>query len=307
MTSYLEVRKSDAEHMIADIAQHWQARRKLGPALVICQDPSALQPQLALHWQQLTHHLQAKRNKTMASDELLRLTHQISEMQKTPITTNVGKQAGLYCTTPEELGATDVTSAYYSIYVVMPLNENQAGLLSAFLPNQSLITTYQQYAIGLQSLGLQPRTVLDQQLADQWQALQKFLQNYDIDIALLSAPTEKRAHYINEALDTLLATPAGQALLPLAAQFKATRQLAQPSHESPEQNRTYDTMMVLARHVQAWSITSFDQPFHTGIDDPMFFNDSERVLAEQFSVAYSEPDPQDASAQWRSAESFVAL
>jgi hypothetical protein len=300
---YIEVRSSQSNNYASDIVKHWQGRHELGSALIICSNPAELQPRLSRCWKSLTQEIQAKRDNTTATDQLLRYTHQIGNMQQIEFGYRINNQSStptVDCVTISDLQALSETS-YFSVYVTNKIDRSEAARIVTALPNESLITCYRPFHQAFNALSLLPKASLETEFLQQWQTIQDFLTSKNILLEKLSQPSPYRTDYINYSLDTLLADSAAATLLQLAARFRSLRRLAQPSSTTAAQNRLYDTLIVLARYIQAWS-PGINEYFRASIEDPMFFNDTAKKFAQNLLPIDNFDQPEEFPNWWNQPE-----
>ena len=242
--------------LAADIAKHLHMRQYLGAAVVVCDTPTITLSAVRKQWVKSTRALQRQRASTLNPEEILRLTHVIIHMQnmrfvaKTPVQ---AQHAAVYFLTPEQL--THMPKQCFTLYVTSRLEQQDFTQTCTQLPRSALVVTYNK-AITPNEFGLEPKHILEDNIRDQWQNLNNFLQAQNVDPAKLVVGGTLQFSAMDTALDTLL--DVGQGFLSLAANFQHSLNLGQPFTTIPsEQQKVFAAITRLAHRVQALAPGSF--------------------------------------------------
>lgn len=273
---YFEFRKSAArgtDSAAADIMRHLHARQHLGKAVVVCERPAIMLPTARKQWMKLSRWAQRQRASTLSADKILKYTHTIIHMQnmrfsrQTPLEE---PEADIYFVTPERLAAAPLHC--FSTYLAAPLATQAATEFVSQLPADALIVDYV-HTLNWAHLGLQAKSVLEQQVRTEWRQLSHFLHAQQIEITALHSGNLHHVEAMDDALDTLLGKP--HEFLRIATEFRHALELARPLRLSQLQRHHYDALMLLAHRVQTLSTTTFNQHFleNYNEDDTFFLYD----------------------------------
>lgn len=285
---YFELRNRSAkgtDSVAADIMRHLHSRQHLGKAVVICEQPTALLAASRKQWLKLSRAIQKQRASTLNADKILKYTHTITHMQhlrftsKTPLEE---AEADIYFL---EAGRTEVMPLRcYTIYVHSPLPRARAAAVIQQLPAETLVVDYSR-GTDWPSLGLQPKSILEMQVASEWSQIKQFLTSRSINISMLTRSGMHNIEAMDDALDTLLA--ASNQFLRIANEFQRALELARPLRVHRKTREEYDALVLLAYRVQALSPGLFTQHFLESYneDDTFFLYD----IAKRRFMASGEP------------------
>lgn len=249
----------------ADITRHLHARKHLGRALIITDNPLGLLCVVRKQWLKLARLIQKQRAATLNADKILRLTHAIAHMQRISFTTHTPRQqpdAHIFFVTPNDISV--IPHNCYSVYVATRVDTDQLGNIIHQLPNATLIVDYLG-TVDPASLSLRPKDELREAVVNRWQAALSFLEALGIHLDSLLNDGIQQVGPIDEALDLLLGD--SRRFLQVAGAFQHARELAQPLDIPLIQQQQYEMLNMLAHRVQALTPGSFtievsDEAFH---------------------------------------------
>lgn len=198
-------------------------------------------------------------------------------------------EADVYFLKPQELGM--MPQDCWSAYTLCRLDERTTVDTLQQLPENALVVDYLHSPLW-GKLGVQPKKVLEDRVAQQWRTVEKFLRGHRIDISKLVIDGMHNVEAMDDALDTLLGGYASKFLL-AAGDFQRALELARPLKLAKKQRTLYDSLALLAHRVQALSPGAFATRFLEVYDenDSFFLYDPARVLTsrptETLEQAYS--------------------
>ena len=276
---YVELRKSSArgtDSIAADMMRHLHSRQHLGKVLIICQQPGVGLPIARKQWMKLSRVLQKQRASTLNADKILKYTHAIITMQNMRFSTKPPleqPEADIYFADPAE--PITLPANCYTIYNHEPLAKVALEALTSQLPEDALIVDYDQ-AADWASYGLQPKTVLEQHVDEQWHITRHYLHERDINVTSLHPEHMEHVEAMDDALDTLLISPHN--FLKVATEFQRALELARPLRITKQLRLHFDSLMLLAHRVQTLTTTAFSQHFleNYNEDDTFFLYDNSR-------------------------------
>ena len=270
-TCYFELRQlTDAPtiSVAADIAQHLQTRQHLGKTIVLCDKPVALMSAARKQWLKLARTLQRERSSTINAEKILRLTHTITHMHRMRFVAKTPEQqpsAHVFFMKAEDIDLLPVN--LYSIYIMTPITTDTLHRIKEQLPADAMLIDY---TGQLATNGLQPKTQLHTRINAAWNTVAAFLTDHHIAIESLIAKEPGRYEALDDALDTLLGV--SRDFLQIASDFQHALELAQPVPLTPDEQRKYDTLILLAHRVQALNPQGFASHFtHNLTDETTFF------------------------------------
>jgi len=290
---YLELRKGSArgtDSVMADIMRHLHARQYLGKAVVVCDSPVPLLSAGRKQWLKLARTIQKQRASTLNADKILKYTHMIAHMQhtsfsaKTPIE---NPSADVYFLKSSQVAIMPIHC--WTVYTLTEMDKTTAENMMRLLPSESLLVDYTRNPLW-EELSLEPKEVLESQVAREWQRVVGFLKTNDINIAIIARDDITDVDSIDDALDTLLGM--SHRFLQVASDFQHALELARPLRLTSELRKQYDAFILLAHRVQALSPGAFTQQFLEiyDEDDTFFLYDVARqrwLLGEEsFSETY---------------------
>jgi hypothetical protein len=140
-------------------------------------------------------------------------------------------------------------------------------------PTQTLIVDYNQYS-EWEKLGLLPKRSLEETLAAEWNRINAFLADQQIDSHNLHTGIMTNVTAMDIALDILLDT--SHQFLELADVFQKALSHARPLRLSKPVRMQYDSVILLAHRVQALSPGEFSHRFLDSYneDDTFFLYDN---------------------------------
>lgn len=267
-TYYYELRNLPLQPtatVAADITRHLHARKHLGRALVVTDNPLGLMCVVRKQWLKVARLIQKQRAGTLNADKILRLTHAIAHMQRVIFTTHPPRQqpnAHIFFVKPDNL--TVIPHNCYSVYVATAMDTGVLGKILHQLPDATLIIDYAN-TINPQQLALHPKDELHEDALRQWQKVTTFLDGLGITIDRLVNDGIQQVGVIDEALDLLLGE--SRRFLQVAGAFQHARELAQPLDIPLAEQQRYEMLSMLAHRVQALTPGSFtmeidDEAFH---------------------------------------------
>ncbi|HUC89601.1 MAG TPA: hypothetical protein VMR45_02265 [Patescibacteria group bacterium] len=270
---YIEMRQSSArgtDSVAADIMRHLNARQHLGKALIVANEPLGTLAAARKQWLKLARALQRQRAQTLNADKILKFTHSIARMQNAQFTTKSPLEttdAEIYFLAPDNLATIPVQC--WTIYLLAEPTIDVAKNMITQLPAETLFVDYAQTS-DWEKLGLQPKSVLEDQVDAEWNQVQQFLTTNGIDISKLEDDGVLEVDAMDDALDILLG--ANRKFLQVANEFQRTLELARPLRISKTIRAHQDSLMLLAHRVQALSPGVFTQHFlETFNEDDTFF------------------------------------
>jgi hypothetical protein len=285
---YFELRNRSArgtDSAAADIMRHLHSRQHLGKAVVICEQPTALLAACRKQWLKLSRAIQKQRASTLNADKILKYTHTITHMQRLRFTSKTPleeAEADIYFLEPKHTEVMPLRC--YTIYVHSQLERIRAATVTQQLPAETLIVDYSR-GTDWPGLGLQPKNILEMQVASEWSQIKQFLISRSINISTLTRSGRHNIEAMDDALDTLLA--ASNQFLRIANEFQRALELARPLRVHRKTREEYDALVLLAYRVQALSPGLFTQHFLESYneDDTFFLYD----IAKRRFMASGEP------------------
>ncbi|HUS26758.1 MAG TPA: hypothetical protein VMY99_05425 [Nevskiaceae bacterium] len=269
---YFELRKQAArgtDSIAADIMRHLHTRQYLGKTIIICEQPSIMLSASRKQWLKLARSIQKQRASTLNADKILKYTHTITRMQHMRFTAKAvleDPEAEVYFVNARHAATMPVHC--YTAYLTVDLGQTEGALMLAQLPAEALIVDYNHG--NWHALGLQPKRVLEEQVASEWKQAQQFLHGYDIDVRKLFSGPIHNVEAMDDALDTLLGI--SHKFLRTAGEFQRALELARPLRVGKELRQQYDALSLLAHRVQALTSNAFTQRFlETYNEDDTFF------------------------------------
>ena len=269
-TRYLELRSlhKPTGTLAADIAKHIQLRQRLGAAVIVCDNPHALLSATRKQWLRLSRQLQIKRAATLNTEEILRLTHIIVQMQKMTFvakTPDERPDAQVYYVTATE--ARSMPEQCFTLYLTSDMPQNTMQLLGA-MPNASSIVDYTDN-LNYGFANLAPKELLEQQLMHKWEAMSALLAAHNLTPEKLMSHDPTTLPLLDSAIDTLLEISAD--FLDAAFELQHAVDLAQPLIDiSLDQQKVFALITRLAYKVQTLNGRSAQNPI---ITDSYFLRD----------------------------------
>lgn len=270
---YFELRKQSArgtDSIAADIMRHLHARQHLGKVVILCDQSIPMLAAARKQWLKLTRAIQRQRASTLNSDKILKYTHTITHMQHMRFSHKAPMDepgADVYFVEPDELQT--LPAHCYTMYTTCGISDSSTSAIIEQLPSEALIVDYA-HAAAWGVLGLQPKTILEQQVASEWSQVRQFLSGRNIHIADLLNEEPHNVELMDDALDTLLGI--SHQFLRIANEFQRALELARPLRISQALRKDYDAVVLLAYRVQALSPGAFTQRFlETYNEDDTFF------------------------------------
>lgn len=241
----------------SDMARHLQSRQYLGITVVVCQNPLSMLSAMRKQWLRLARTLQKQRASTLNAEEIMRYTHTIMHMQHLQFVVQPPSEQAephIFFVTPEEL--TTLPPGCQTLYLTTLPHASSLASWTESLGNDGLIVDYQGN-LKLASLGLQPKSALEERMFAEWHDLQTFMAQHGVTMNRLVVGSVIQANHMDTALDSLLS--AGNEFLRRAAQFQHILSLAQPlKHNHSQQTKQFEVVMRLAHRVQSLTPGSFD-------------------------------------------------
>ena len=270
---YFELRKQSArgtDSIAADLMRHLHTRQHLGKVVVVCEQTIPMLAAARKQWLKLTRTIQRQRSSTLNADKILKYTHTITHMQHLRFTHKdpLGDpEADVYFLEPSECGV--MPAHCYTIYVTGAIPAPTATAMIGKLPSEALIVDYG-HASHWSEHGLQPKTVLEEQVVSEWGQVKQFLASRNIQVTGLVYQDSHDIELLDDALDTLLGI--SHQFLRIANEFQRALELARPLRLSQTVRKEYDAVVLLAYRVQALSPGTFTQHFlETYNEDDTFF------------------------------------
>lgn len=277
---YFELRKQAArgtDSIVADMMRHLHTRQHLGKTVIVCENATVFLGPTRKQWLKLGRTIQKQRSQTLNADKILKYTHTITRMQHMRFTHRSpldDPEAEVYFLQPDQCTVMPVHC--YTVYVTTPLLPDQAQAIITQMPTETLFVDYD-HSFPWDMLGMQPKTVLESQVASEWRQVQQFLSANAIDVSVLVEPdATHNMEAMDDALDTLLNV--SHRFMRIANEFQRALELARPLRIGRETRRHYDSMIILAHRVQALSPGAFTQHFLESYneDDTFFLYDEAR-------------------------------
>jgi len=281
---YLESRKSAArgtESIAADCMRHLYSRQHLGRAVVISSSPVPMLSAARKQWLKLTRAMQKQRSSTLNADKILKYTHLITSMQRLRFSAKNPMQspdADVYFLHPTQVAVMPIQC--WTVYVLDAIDEPSAHAMLRLLPVESLVVDYGHAALW-ERIGLLPKKLLEERVAQEWEHAENFLKRYDVRISEIVHEDMRTVEAMDDALDTLLTV--SHSFLQVALQFQRALEIARPLRLSREARAKYDIFALLAHRVQALSPGAFTQQFLEvyNEDDTFFLYDHARELVRR--------------------------
>jgi hypothetical protein len=287
---YFELRKQSAkgtDSIAADIMRHLHTRQHLGKVVVLSDQPTALLAASRKQWLKLSRTIQKQRASTLNADKILKYTHTITHMQHMRFTAKTSLQdpeADVYFLGKQ--GCENMPLHCYSIYVICEIADDTARNMIEQLPSEALMIDYLHH-MHWETLGLQPKAVLEEQVGSEWRQVQQLLTANNIDITMLIQDGFHDIDAMDDALDTLLGM--SHRFLRIANEFQRALELARPLRIHRSTRQQYDSLVLLAYRVQALSPGAFTQHFLESYneDDTFFLYDlrKQALLSEPLEQA----------------------
>lgn len=269
---YFELRKQSAkgsDSLIADIMRHLHTREYLGKAVVVCDQPAVTLSASRKQWLKLARTIQKQRASTLNADKILKYTHAIAHMQHLQFSTKSpadNPDSDIYFLSERQLYSLPVYC--HTVYIATQLTPESTKDLLGQLSESTLIVDY--FNSAWEKLGLYPKYILEEKVAEEWKRVTTFLILNDIDIAALSTGNIQDIEAMDDALDALLGV--SHPFLQVANSFQHALELARPLRLNKETRREYDAFSLLAHRVQALGLENFTQRFlETYNEDDTFF------------------------------------
>jgi hypothetical protein len=232
-------------------------------------------------WLKLTRAMQKQRSSTLNADKILKYTHLITSMQRLRFSAKDpmhSPDADVYFLHPSEVAVMPIQC--WTVYVLDDMDEPSAQAMLRLLPVESLVVDYGHTALW-ERMGLLPKKLLEERLAQEWEHAESFLQRYDIHISEIVRQDMRTVEAMDDALDALLTV--SHKFLQVALQFQRALEIARPMRLSREARAKYDIFALLAHRVQALSPGAFTQQFLEvyNEDDTFFLYDRAREMAQR--------------------------
>jgi hypothetical protein len=260
-TYYYEIQELPAQpnpSVAANITFHLHARKHLGKAVVVVQNPIGLMSVVRKQWLRLTRAAQNQRASTLNADRILRLTYAITHMQRVTFAAKTPLEmpsAHIFFITPDQLAV--MPHNCFSAYIAADVDARaMAGVINQ-MPNSSLVIDYTG-ALDMETLGLHPKKELSDQMAQEWQKAEAFLEDHNISMHDLVHGGVQYMDAVDKALDVLLNESHG--FLQIASNFQHASMLAQPVKIANILQQQYEMLGLLAHRVQALSPGTFTLP-----------------------------------------------
>jgi hypothetical protein len=243
--------------LAADIARYIQMRQYVLPAVVVCENPTAIMSAARKQWFKATRYLQRLRASTLNAEEILRLTHVLMHMQNMQFTARTPLEQpnmAAYFLSPDQLHV--APKGTQTLYIACPLPTQTHDALFKHVRRGALVINYDA-SLNLAALGLEPKSALEQRLLATWDNLVGFLQSQGIEPANLVAGNTLQFTAMDEALDILL--NASDEFLQMAAHFQREINSSQPfTTITSEQQKKFEAVTRLAHRVQALTPGNFN-------------------------------------------------
>lgn len=273
---YLETRgriHNEPANVMGDVMRHFHARRHLGKAVILCDDPDGLWAIAQKQWLKLSRLIQRERGTATNAVEILKHTYTITQMQHvvfaaaSPVEQ---PEADAYFLAP---GARVVLPGNcFSLYVTTEVSTKALARLIAGMPAGSLVVDYTGQ-VGAGDFGLQPKAALEEAVMSEWRSAVSFLSRQQIHISEL-ADARQQTERMDDALDMLLGV--SDEFLDAASRFARALDLARPLRSiGKEQRSQFEVFMLLAHRVQTLAPGGFSVRFlNTYADDTFFLSDN---------------------------------
>src|SRR5690349_13102723 len=193
----------------SDIARHLQSRQYLGLTIVVCANPLSMLSALRKQWLRLARNLQKQRASTLNAEEILRFTHSIMHMQHLQFTIqppSAQAEANIFFVTPQELH--NLPPGCLSLYITVAPRASRLKQWVEDLANDALIVDYDG-TLQPSTLGLAPKTAIEQRMRKDWRDLSNFMTKTGADIESILEGTVIKAGAMDRALDALLSNGNG--------------------------------------------------------------------------------------------------
>lgn len=260
------------QSLAVEIVKSLQSRQHLGKAAVVCDNSTTLVAIVRKHWLKSARNLQKERAGTINAEKILRLTNSITHMHRMRFTAKPPESQPrdhVYFLTEQEIAQTLLPSNTYSLYVVTRIAKPALAHLIRQLPHDATLVDYVRSELP-ESVELQSKRLLEEQVAEQWDVMTNFLEQRQIFIAQLVREGSGGMNAVDDALDTLLGT--SHRFLQVASAFQHVLELAQPLTFTAAQQRQYDIIMLLAHRVHALSPSPYGPRFTYELaSDELFF------------------------------------
>lgn len=270
---YVELRKSSGrenDSIAADLMRHLHTRQYLGKTVIVCEHPFGMLSIVRKQWLKLSRTIQRRRASTLNADKILKYTHTITHMQHLQFTTKTPlehPEADVYLLSPEKLQIMPIQC--WNVYITTTLTPESAQTILGQLPTEALLVDYD-HSLPWQELGVQSKKILEEQVANEWKLVRRFLETYNIRISTLNTDGMRNVEAMDDALDTLLGV--GRKFLQTANEFQRTIELARPFRIGRKLHEEYDSFILLAHRVQALTPGAFTQHFlETYDEDDTFY------------------------------------
>lgn len=292
MNIYFELRKmsgvGSTDSLAADMMRHLYTRQYLGKTVVVCEQPVVMLSTARKQWLKLSRSLQRQRSSTINADKILKYTHGIAHMQRLRFSSKIPLEqpnADVFFLEPDQLQT--LPAQCLNVYVVARVNASNIEQLLNQLPQDALLTDYS-HAISWGDFGLHPKKQLEARVAEEWQQVRQYLNEYGINISALHKNELHNVEAMDDALDILL--NASHRFLGVASAFQHTLELARPMRIHKTLREKYDSFILLAHRVQALTPGAFSQQFLQvyNEDDTFFLYDHSHELLLAFGETFEE-------------------
>ncbi len=280
---YFEIRQTNHQSLAADIAQHMQCRQNLGKVIIIGDRPSILMGTVRKQWYKLVRAVQKERSGTINAEKILRLTHTITHMHRMEFTTKIPScfpNGHVFFITPDQIDIFPINT--YSVYLTCALDKACMQHVIKQMPIDGLLVDYRGN-FKSRTYDLRPKDQLKNRVVDQWQPVQEFFNEHDIDVDALAEGRLRHYEALDDALDTLL--DVSREFLRIASDFQHTLELSRPAKLTIAEQRRYDILILLAHRVQALDPYSMASLFTYNLSDPGTFFLHDQKPKEKITTA----------------------
>lgn len=294
--------------LVSDITKHLYARKHLGKAMVICDNPMGLMCVARKQWLRLTRTAQNQRASTLNADRILRLTYAITHMQRITFVAKTPLQipaAHIFFVTPDQLEF--APNSCYSVYATTKVQSSRLERLIKQMPDSALVIDYV-HGVNQEEVNLHPKQKLTDNTLREWDLVKNFLHESGIDISKITSKGVWQHELVDEAMDVLLNE--SHRFLQVAGNFQHARELAQPHEEAVDEQKQYEMVSLLAHRVQALSPGAFTLPIEDAFhEEETFFlhdcpdEDISTLTSESFIF---KDEPTDQIFDWQTMHGSLA-
>jgi hypothetical protein len=138
---YVDARETQSsEHLSLDLTRHLPQRLAIGPAVIVCDDPSKLLPVIRKRWMRIIRETERHRSSTLNRQKRYGLERDISRMKSLKFSTKLQSVADVLVIAPSQTVCE--LPAHHTLYVASELTPDQFASVIEHSQLGSVVVVY---------------------------------------------------------------------------------------------------------------------------------------------------------------------